>query len=64
MEDLSKRVPLMNRWILKNVDDKTLTNFKEASQEINQVFDKERFYWIRMIFKYDDSFKEFALCVA
>ena len=59
MEDLSKKVPLMNRWILKNVDDKTLVNVKEASQEINQVLVEDRFFWIRMMYKHDGSFKEF-----
>ena len=59
MEDLSMRVPLMIRFILKNLDDKTLVNFKESSREINYVLDQERFYWIRILNKYKGSFKEF-----
>ena len=59
MEDLSKRVPMMNKWILENVDNKTLVNFKEASREIHQVFNNDRFYWIRMLNKHRKSFEEF-----
>ena len=28
MEELSKRIPLINQLILKNLDDKSLANFK------------------------------------
>ena len=59
MEQLSRRVPLMNRTILKNVDDKTLVKFKEASEEINQFLVNDRFFWIRMMKKHNGSFKEF-----
>ena len=40
MEDLSKRFPIVNRLILKNLDDRTLINFKETSRGINQVFQR------------------------
>ena len=59
MEQLSRRVPLMNRTILKNVDDKTLVKIKEASEEINQFLVNDRFFWIRMMKKHNGNFKEF-----
>lgn len=59
MEDLSKRVPMINELILDNLDDKSLINFKEASREINQILDRERFYWIRTMNKHKGNFKEF-----
>ena len=59
MEDLTKRVPLLNQWILKNIDQKSRVNFKRASKVINQVLDNERIYWILMMNKYNGHFKEF-----
>ena len=59
MEDLSRRVPMVNRLILRNLNDRTLVSFNGASREINQVLDNEKFYWIRMMNKYNGNFKEF-----
>ena len=50
---------MINRLILKNVDDKTLANFKETNRDINKILGKEIFYWIRTIKKYNENFKEF-----
>ena len=59
MEDLSKRVPVINQIILKNLDEKSRANFKQASRGINQVLAKERIYWILTMKKYHGNFKEF-----
>ena len=59
MEELSIRIPLINQLILKNLDDKSLANFKETSRKINQVMNKDKSYWIRMLNKHSENFKEF-----
>ena len=59
MEDLSKRVPVINQIILKNLDEKSRANFKQVSRGINQVLAKERIYWILTMKKYHGNFKEF-----
>ena len=59
MEDLSIKVPLMNRIISKKLDGKTLANFKESSRGIEGVMAKDRSYWIRILSKYNVNFKEF-----
>ena len=59
MENLTKRVPLINKLILKNIDEKSRINFKQSSRGINQVLDKERIYWILKLNKYHGNFKEF-----
>ena len=59
MEDLTKRVPLLNQLILKNIDQKSRVNFKQASKVINQVLENDRFYWILMMNKYHGNFKDF-----
>ena len=59
MEDLLKRVPLINQNILKYLDEKSIVNFKQTSREIIPVLEKEKFYWIRVLNQYKKSFKEF-----
>ena len=52
MEDLSMKVPLMNRIISKKLDGKTLVNFKESSRGIGGVMTQDRSYWIRILNKH------------
>ena len=59
MENLSKRLPLINKYILKNLDEKSLANYKEASRGLNKVLYNEKFYWIKILNQYKGSFKEF-----
>ena len=59
MEDLSMKVPLMNRIISKKLDGKTLANFKESSRGIEGVMAEDRSYWIRILRKHNVSFTEF-----
>ena len=58
MENLS-RFSVINQQILNNVDNKTLVNFNKASRIINQVLDKEKFYWIRIINNHSGRFQDF-----
>ena len=59
MEDLGRTFPLISKIILNNVDDKSLANFRRASRENRYFLDNERFYWIRNIKKYSETFEEF-----
>ena len=59
MEDLTKRVPLINQLILKNIDKKSRVNFKQTSRGVNQVLEKEKIYWILKMNKYHGNFREF-----
>ena len=56
MENLTKRVPMINQLILKNIDEKSRDNFKLASRGINRVIEKEKIYWILKMSKYHENF--------
>ena len=49
METFCKRFPVVGVSIMNCLDDKSLINCKEASKDICQFIEEERFYWIRMI---------------
>ena len=57
MDMLCKRFPLVIRTVLINLDDQSLTRSKEASREIAEFLDNERFYWTRIIQKYNGHFE-------
>ena len=59
MENLRNRFPTLISRILDNVDDESLVIFKETNREIHDFLDKERFYWIRILRRYNGSFVEF-----
>ena len=59
MEDITKKVPLINQLILKNIDKKSRVNFKQTSRGVNQVLEKEKIYWILKMNKYHGNFREF-----
>ena len=50
---------MISKIILNNVDNKSLANFRRASRESSNFLDNERFYWIRIITKYSETFEEF-----
>ena len=50
---------MISQIILNNVDDISLTKFREASRENSNFLDSERFFWIRNIKKYSTNFEEF-----
>ena len=52
MEELCQRFPSVAQKIMNDIDDETLTNFKEASRNTDDFLDKERYYWIRIIQRY------------
>ena len=53
MEVLCQRFPLMAQKILNHVDDRTLINFKEAGRTNADFLGQERFYWLRIIQRYN-----------
>ena len=57
MDILCKRFPLVVVRVLNNLDDQSLTRSKEASREIAECLDNEKFYWIRIIKKYNGNFE-------
>ena len=59
MEDLCKRFPHLSENILKQVNDQSLNNCKEISSELLQCLERGRFFWIRMIKKYQKDLKDF-----
>ena len=59
MEELSNRFPTLITKILEIVDDQSLVKFKETSREMSRFIANDRFYWIRILKKYNQSFEEF-----
>ena len=59
MEDLCQRIPSVAVMIFKNMNNESLIKSKEASSELSQFMHNERFYWIRIIMKYNGCFLEY-----
>ena len=59
MEDLCRKIPLIRQSIFKELDDQSFVNFKDASREISNPLRKERFYWIRVLRKYNYLMRDF-----
>ena len=56
MEDLCQRFPMISRIITNNLDTQSLINFKISNRTISKYLDEERFYWIRIIKRYNQNF--------
>ena len=52
MDFIVKRFPTLAVNIFNNLDDQSLVNFKDANRENYVFMDQERFYWIRILKKY------------
>ena len=59
MENICQRFPHISKSIFDNMGDLSLVNCKEASRELSNHLDMERFFWIRIIRKYSRNFEEF-----
>ena len=59
METFCKRFPHLAERIFDQVDDHSLDNCKEISVEVQEYLDNERFFWIRIIKKYQENLKDF-----
>ena len=53
MEELCQWFPLVAQKILNNADDLALISFKEAGRNNAEFLGKERFYWTRIIKRYN-----------
>ena len=53
MEEVCQRFTLIAQKILNHVDNETLINFKEAGRNNAAFCGKERYYWIRIIQRYN-----------
>ena len=53
MEEICQRFPLIAQKILNYVDNETLINFNKAGRNNAAFMEKERFYWIRIIKRYN-----------
>ena len=60
MEELSNRFPALIPMVMENVDNESLVNFKDTSREMSVFIVNERFYWIRILKKYNRNFQEFS----
>ena len=56
MDELCQRFPLIVQKIMNHVDNETLINFKEAGRNNATFLEKERFYWTRIIQRYNCLF--------
>ena len=56
---IRQRFPLVNRMVLYNLDNQSLTKSQEANRGIAEFLDNEKFYWIRIIKKYAGNFEGF-----
>ena len=59
MEDICKRFPHLAKRIFDQVDDQSLNFCKQISEEVLEYLDKEKFFWIRIIKKYQRRLKDF-----
>ena len=59
MEELCQRFPSVAQKIMNDVENKALINFKESSKITYNFLEKERFYWIRIIQRYNCLIGEF-----
>ena len=60
MEELRDRFPALIPMVLENVDNESLAKFKETSREMSVFIVNERFYWLRILKKYNRNFQEFS----
>ena len=59
MDNLCKRFPHLAGRIFDQVDDRSLGKCKEISGEVLEFLDNERFFWIRLMKKYEGRLKDF-----
>ena len=57
MENYIRRLPFVGAMIFYNLDDQILAKSKEISREISKFIKNERFYWIRIIQKYNEKWR-------
>ena len=59
MEIIIKRFPLVGKTIFKKLDGKSLARSKQASREISEFLENEKFFYLRRVKKYKRKFQGF-----
>ena len=59
MENFCKRFPHLAKSVFDQVDEQSLNLCKEISGDILEYLDSERFFWIKIIKKYQRRLKDF-----
>ena len=54
-----KRFPHFSESIFNNLDNQSLINCKEASRELSEFLESERFFWIRILRNYNKNYDKF-----
>ena len=57
MDVIQKRFPTLAVNILNILDDQSLLKYKESNRENCEFLGQERFYWIRILKKYNEYFE-------
>ena len=57
METIQLRFPTLAKNILNNLEDQSLLKYQESSKENYDFLKSEKFYWMRIIIKYDKYFE-------
>ena len=57
MDIIVRRFPTLAVNIFNNLDDQSLVKFKKADRESFEFINQERFYWIRILIKYNELFE-------
>ena len=57
MDIIVRRFPTLAVNILNNLDDQSLVKFKEADRKSFEFIIQERFYWIRILKKFNELFE-------
>ena len=59
MESFYKRFPHIGEEIFSSLDDQTLSNCKEASEEMQEILENQRFIWIKKLRIFNGHFEKF-----
>ena len=59
MENILARFPHLGKLVLNNMDNQSLINFKEASRDVSEFMENERFFWIRILKRYGKNLVKF-----
>lgn len=60
MDNLILRIPYIAQLVFEEVDDKTLVNYKTASESWLSFIGEKKIEWLRIILKYAGNMTEFA----
>ena len=59
MENILARYPHLGKLVFNNMDNQSLINFKEASRDVSEFMENDRFFWIRILKRYGKNFVKF-----